>query len=273
VTPAVAVDRVSAGYGGRPALTEVTLSAAAGEWLGILGPNGSGKSTLLRCVAGLMPCDGRVALGGEDVTRLGRRELARRLALVVQTPILPTAMTVADYVLLGRTCHLPLLGGPAARDRKAVAAVLARLDLGELAARRLGTLSGGEAQRAVLARALAQEAAVLLLDEPTSALDIGHQQQVLELVDELRRERGLTVLAAMHDLTLAGQYADRVALLSAGRLVACGDPREVLTEDLIGEHYDASVQVIGGEDNRPAIVPKRRARPGTARRTEERRGP
>ena len=148
-------------------------------------------------------------------------------------------MTVAEYVLLGRTPHLGPLAKEGARDRDAAARALARLDLLPFADRRLGTLSGGEKQRVVVARALAQEARIVLLDEPTAALDIGHQQQALDLLDGLRAESGLTLVAAMHDLTLAAQYADRMVLLDAGRVVAEGRPHEVLTEALIAEHYGA----------------------------------
>jgi iron complex transport system ATP-binding protein len=266
VIPAVALERVSKDYGSVPALREVSLAVAQGEWLGLLGPNGSGKSTLLHCVARLVPFSGRVLLDGEDVARMVRRSLARRVALVAQKPVLPAAMTVADYVLLGRTAHLDLLARATPHDLALVRTAVERLDLGGLAGRRLGTLSGGETQRAVLARALAQEPRVLVLDEPTSALDVGHQQQVFELLDGLRRERGLTVIAAMHDLTLAAQYADRVALLSAGLLVASGAPGEVLTEDLVAEHYDASVTVIEGPDGQPIVVPSRRPGPRPAER-------
>jgi iron complex transport system ATP-binding protein len=255
---AITLERVSAGYGGDPALTEVSLSVATGEWLGLLGPNGSGKSTLLHCVMRLLPFGGRILVGDGDAAGMGRQVLSRSVALVAQKPVLPAAMPVADYVLLGRTCHLGPLARETAHDLSLVRAAIDRLDLTDLAGRRLGTLSGGETQRAVLARALAQEPRVILLDEPTSALDVGHQQQVFNLLDELRRERGLTVIAAMHDLTLAGQYADRVALLSSGRLVACGAPAEVLTQDLIAEHYDASVTVLAGPDGNPVVVPSRR---------------
>ena len=158
-------------------------------------------------------------------------------------------MTVAEYVLLGRTPHLGYLARDGDGDREAAAEALHRLDLDSFAGRRLGTLSGGEQQRAVLARALAHQAPVLLLDEPTASLDIGRSQEVLELVDELRREQGLTVVATMHELTLAGQYADRLLLLDRGRVVASGEPREVLTEELVARHYGASVriqQVAGG---------------------------
>lgn len=259
---AVRLERLSASYGGTPALQDVSLDIAPGEWLGLLGPNGSGKSTLLHCVMRLRPFAGRITIGGGDASQMGRQDLSRRVALVAQKPVLPAAMTVADYVLLGRTCHLSLLARETPHDLALVRSAIVRLDLDEFGARRLGTLSGGETQRAVLARALAQEPRVLLLDEPTSALDVGHQQQVLELLDELRRERGLTVIAAMHDLTLAGQYADRVALLSSGRLVASGRPAEVLTQDLIGEHYDASVTVLQGPDGTPVVVPSRTSHQG-----------
>jgi iron complex transport system ATP-binding protein len=165
-------------------------------------------------------------------------------------------MAVLDYVLLGRTPYIPALGRESAADVAIAHAVLARLDLDRFAARPLDTLSGGERQRAFLARALAQGATLLLLDEPTSALDIGHQQEVLDLVDELRAQHGFTVLATMHDLSIAGEYADRMVLLAEGRVVASGPPREVLTEELLSRHYGARVRVIEGEQG-PLIVPVR----------------
>ena len=143
-----------------------------------------------------------------------------------------------------------------ARDRDAAARALARLDLIPFLERRLGTLSGGEKQRVVVARALAQEASIVLLDEPTAALDIGHQQQALDLLDGLRAESGLTLVAAMHDLTLAAQYAERMLLLNAGRLVADGTPMDVLTEASIEQHYGAAIDVVP-VGNRIAIVPRR----------------
>ena len=156
----------------------------------------------------------------------------------------------------GRTPHLGPLARESAADRDAAWHALERLELEELAERPLGTLSGGERQRAVVARALAQEASIVLLDEPTAALDIGHQQQALELLDALRDRQGLTLVAAMHDLTLAAQYADRVLLLSRGRIVADGTPGEVLTEDALSEHYGATVRVVTVDD-RLAVLPTR----------------
>jgi iron complex transport system ATP-binding protein len=175
---------------------------------------------------------------------------------VVQLPTVPQGMAVLDYVLLGRTPYIAPLGRESAADLAATYAVLARLDLAGFADRQLATLSGGERQRVFLARALAQGATLLLLDEPTSALDIGHQQEVLELVDQLRRDHDLTVIATMHDLSIAGEYADRLVLLADGRVAAAGPPREVLTEELLAAHYRARVRVIDGEHG-PLVVPVR----------------
>jgi len=263
-TPVVGRD-LRVRLGGAPVLDGVDLTVAAGEWVAVIGPNGAGKSTLLRAVGGLLPVDGGLELFGTPITRLGRRDRARLVATVVQSPVVPAGIAVADYVLLGRTPYVPLLGRESAADLAVVDDVLARLDLTGFANRRLATLSGGERQRVLLARALAQGAPLLLLDEPTSALDIGHQQEVLELVDELRRDRGLTVLATMHDLSVAGEYADRLVLLAAGRTVAAGPPAEVLTEENLARYYRARVRVLPGAHG-PLVVPVRdRDVPGTDR--------
>jgi iron complex transport system ATP-binding protein len=169
-------------------------------------------------------------------------------------------VSVADYVSIGRTPYIPYLGTESADDRAVVAEVLARLDLAKLANRHVGALSGGESQRAVLARALAQRAEVLLLDEPTSALDVGHQQQVLELIDELRFEQGLTVVSALHDLTLAGQFAERLVLLDRGVVVSEGTATTVLTEDGIRRHYDARVKVVEHPGAGLSVIPVRSRR-------------
>jgi iron complex transport system ATP-binding protein len=252
----IVLDRVAVTLGGRAVVDGVTLAVDRGGWLMVIGPNGAGKSTLLRALAGLLAHSGTITLDGTEPRSLAARARARLLALVPQSPLLPADMTVAEYVLLGRTAHLGPLGRPGAGDRRAAAEAVDRLDLGGLAARRLEALSGGERQRAVLARAVAQAAPLLVLDEPTAALDVGRQQEVLEVVSELRAERGLTVVGAMHDLTLAGQYADELALLDGGRVVAHGRPGEVLTEELIGRHYRASVRVAALGPT-PAVVPAR----------------
>ncbi|MFD0823511.1 ABC transporter ATP-binding protein [Micromonospora zhanjiangensis] len=243
--------------GGVPVLAGVDLTVAAGEWVTVIGPNGAGKTTLLRVVGGLLTATaGSVALFGTPGGQLRRRERARVVATVAQSPVVPPGMTVFDYALLGRTPYIAPLGRESAADLTAVRGVLDLLYLARFADRALGTLSGGERQRVFLARALAQGATLLLLDEPTSALDIGHQQEVLELVDRLRREHGLTVLATMHDLSVAGEYADRLVLLDGGRVVAAGPPRAVLTEELLAVHYRARVRVINGGHG-PLVVPVR----------------
>jgi iron complex transport system ATP-binding protein len=166
-------------------------------------------------------------------------------------------MSVVDYVLLGRTPHRGALGAESRDDRAVVVEVLRQLDLVRFARRLLTTLSGGERQRVFLARALAQQSAVVLLDEPTAALDIGHQVDVLHLVDQLRRDLGLTVVSTLHDLTLAGRYPDTLVMLAEGRVVAVGAPRDVLTPELIERHYGTPVRVI--EDvSGLVVVPTRR---------------
>jgi iron complex transport system ATP-binding protein len=254
---AVALEHVSVSLGGASILRDVSVSVAPGEWVAVIGPNGAGKTTMLRAVASLVDYDGAISLLGDDVATLSRRERARRVAFVAQTPTMPPEMSVREYVLLGRTPYVGYLATEGRSDHEAVAAALERLELGSFASRRLASLSGGERQRAVLARALAQDAPLLLLDEPTSALDVGRQQQALEIVDELRVTEGLTVLSAMHDLTLAGQYADRLLLIDRGRLVADGPARVVLTRALISEHYRAEVRVVGDAESGLVVVPVR----------------
>ena len=187
---ALEIAGVTVRLGGKPVVDRVSATVAPGEWLALIGPNGAGKTTLLRAVARLLPFDGAILVEGRSITELGRSELSRAVAVVPQDPSIPPWMTVAEYVLLGRTPHLGTLAKEGQRDRDAAARALTRLDLLDLRERRLGTLSGGERQRAVVARALAQEAHIVLLDEPTAALDIGHQQQALELLDLLGRSRG-----------------------------------------------------------------------------------
>jgi iron complex transport system ATP-binding protein len=216
--------------GRRRVLDGVDFVVERGRWVSVVGPNGAGKTTLLHAIAGLVdPCAGRAELFGRDTRGLGVRERARHVALVPQNPIV-RAEEVLDL-----------------------------LDVHELAGRAVETLSGGERQRVLLARALLQDASVLLLDEPTTALDIGHQQEVLELVDSLRRQRSLAVVSALHDLTLAGFYADELVLLDAGRVVERGAATEVLTAEHVRRHFGANVRVLDGGDG-PVVVPYRVAR-------------
>ncbi|MBV8563274.1 MAG: ABC transporter ATP-binding protein [Actinobacteria bacterium] len=251
----IELDGVSVRFGDVEAVHDLSLAAEAGEWVALIGPNGAGKTSALRALAGLVPFSGEIRLDGSDARELGRRALARLVAFVPQKPETPPELTVAEYVLLGRTPHISYFGSEGRGDRESARHALRRLELEDFAERRLGSLSGGELQRAVLARALAQEAPVLLLDEPTTALDLGRQQLVLELVDSLRGD-GLTVVSTMHDLTLAGQYADRLLLLDRGRVVAEGAAAEVLSEANVGSHYGARVQVVE-QDGAVFVLPVR----------------
>jgi iron complex transport system ATP-binding protein len=258
-------------YGSSTALRGIDGSVSAGEWLGIIGPNGAGKTTLLSAIARLLPYSGSVTVCGRPADRLSRRELARLIAYVPQRPLLPPDMSVTDYVLLGRTAHIGYLRTETAGDRAVCAAAIGQLQLDGMAGRMLGAMSGGELQRVVLARALAQESPVLLLDEPTSALDLGHRMDALELIDEVRRERSLTVLSAIHDLTLAGQFADRLVLLADGRIAASGPARDVLREDVLAGQFGAGLQVLTLDGGEIAVISRRqpvqRELPTDAQRT------
>ena len=249
---------VTVEFDGVPVVSEFDLTVASGEWLALIGPNGAGKTSLLRAVARLVPFRGDIRLGDARAASIGARDHARLVAMLPQEPQMPAGMTVAQYTLLGRSPHIGYLGKEGVRDRRIVADILRRLSLDGLASRSVDHLSGGERQRAAIARALAQQAPVLLIDEPTTSLDIGRQQEVLELIDEIRRERELTVIAAMHELTLAGQYADRLALVVGGRLVAVGPAREILTRESISTHYGVEVTVIEMNGAGRAVVPVRR---------------
>ena len=246
----IAWDSVSVSFGSTRVLGPVSLEVGDGEWVGLIGPNGSGKSTMLKSAVGVVDLSGAVSVG----TQAPRPGLD--IAWMPQRPHLPDEMGVGDYVMLGRTPHLGYLAGEGSKDITTVKAALSQLDLTDLVHRPLSTLSGGEAQRAVLARALAQEAPVLLLDEPTASLDIGHAVDVLEVVDGLRRTQGLTVVTAVHDLTLAGRYADRLVLLGGGLIQAEGKPTEVLTEATLRAHYGADIRVVIESDG-PVVIPTR----------------
>ena len=254
--PALLAKDVTVRAGGRVIVDRVGLRVEAGEWLAVIGPNGAGKSTLLRAIAGVVDADGEIEIEGTPLSSLPVRRRAQLLAVVAQNPTIPEGIDVASYVALGRTPHRGVLGAPHPGDAATVAAALATLGITSLGGRIVDTLSGGERQRVLLARAIAQDTPVLLLDEPTTALDVGHQQEVLELVDRLRRERGLAVLMTIHDLTLAARYPDRLLLLVDGREQVTGTAAEVLTEAHLARFYDAQVSVLHLDDG-IVVVPRR----------------
>lgn len=252
------VEGVTVAVGARRLLDDVSFTAARGEWLSLLGPNGAGKTTLLATAAGLRDFTGKVAVAGMSPQRLAARRLARLVALVPQQPVIPAALTVAEYILLGRTAHLGYLDQETPADRAIVGRLLARLGLDGFGERDLPSLSGGELQRVVIGRALAQQAPLLLLDEPTASLDVGSQREVLDLVDDLRSELGITVVAALHDLTLAAQYGDRLLVLSGGVVAAEGAAADVLTSARMEKLYGTPVRLVRDDDRRLiGVVPLR----------------
>ena len=244
-------------YGKRTVVHAFSESVRSGEWLGLIGPNGAGKSSLLKAMVGVVASSGDVLVDGSSMSLRSRARKAALVAYVPQDPLLPADMSGFEYVLLGRAPYIGYFANESRHDRAMVADVLERLDLGEFADRKLGQLSGGERQRLVIARALATEAPILLLDEPTSALDIGHQQQALELVARLRNDHGLTVISAMHDLTLAGLYSDRLVLLHEGSVVASGAPAHVLRPETLAEFYGVRVTVHHEPDGTVVVIPRR----------------
>jgi iron complex transport system ATP-binding protein len=242
--PAVRLASVSAAYGARTALHELSLSVAPGEFLALTGPNGSGKTTLLRTVLGFLPpTGGTVEVLGTPVARLAPRERARRVAWVPQDEQARDDVPLEEYVLYGRYPHHGRLEGESAEERRLAHSILDAVGLTDLAGQGLLSISGGERQRATLARALVQSTPVLLLDEPTAHLDIAHQLDILGRVRDLSRARGVTVIAALHDLNLAVRFADRIVVLSRGRLVADGPATSVLSEELVARVWGISADL------------------------------
>ncbi len=239
------IQKLTVGYGRGTVLRDVSLSVAPGQILAVVGPNGAGKSTLVRAVSGVLPTEGgHITIDGRPLHALSPQERARCLAVVPQTRQLPGMFTVYQTILLGRTPYLGWLGQASAQDHAQVRWALERADLTHLATRKVGELSGGEQQRILLARALAQAAPVLLLDEPTTHLDLQHQSSLLNLLRELVAEGRMAALIVLHDLNLAGLYADRVALLVDGRLQAIGTPAEVLTGSNLTSVFQIPIDVI-----------------------------
>ncbi len=242
--PFLRIERVSFAYRDREVLRDVALEVPRGERLGLLGPTGSGKSTLVRLLSRVLrPSTGRITLAARELDSYSPRELARSIAVVPQETALDFPFSVLEVVLMGRAPHLGGFGFEGDHDVAAAERAMERTGVTELADRFFHELSGGEKQRVVIARALAQEPEVLLLDEPTTFLDIRHVVEIFELLCSLSVERRITLIVVLHDLNLAALYLDRLAFLKAGRVVACGNPDDVLNYKTIREVYDTDVYV------------------------------
>ncbi|WP_166242118.1 ABC transporter ATP-binding protein [Paenibacillus turpanensis] len=235
---AARIDGVSKRYGGAAVLQHISFEVKQGELLGIIGPNGSGKSTLLKVLSGVdQPDAGGVEVGGRPVAAYSRKELARYMSVLQQEPLPLSAFTVNEVVEMGRYPFQNWLGEDTPSGAHVVEQLLERLGLVVHADKRLSQLSGGERQRVALAKSLAQEPKLLLLDEPTTFLDIGYQVQMMDFVSEWQHERGLTVVAVLHELNIAAQYCDRLIMMNRGEIAAAGKPDEVLGEERIEEVY------------------------------------
>ncbi len=254
------LDDLSVDIAGRRIVSGIGLTVGDGEFAGLVGPNGSGKSTILKTIYRVhRPATGRVLLDGTDLLGLGHKEAARRLAVVTQESASEFDFTVREMVMIGRTPHKRSFERDTSTDHAVVDHAMERVGCQRLASRRFNTLSGGEKQLILIARALAQQADHLILDEPTNHLDIHNQVEILEVVTGL----GVTVLAALHDLSLAALFCSAIHVLRAGRIVAAGSPADVLTPETILHAYGADVLVIEHPDTgTPHLIP-RRIQPGT----------
>lgn len=250
------LEKAHLGYGELTVLYDVTLEVAPGEVLAVIGPNGVGKSTLVRVASGLLPpLSGRIGINGANLNQLSPSERARYVSVVPQATNLPPTFRAIDVVLMGRTPYLGWLETEDDKDRAVAREAMERTDTLELTDRPIGQLSGGEQQRLLIARALAQAAPIMLLDEPTAHLDLKHQDRVLGLVRDLSRNENLAVLMALHDLNLVSRFADRVVLLSDGVVRKLGEPQAVLQPGLLAEVYGIGIQVVPSPvDGKPLVL-------------------
>jgi iron complex transport system ATP-binding protein len=255
--PVLQIRSLCLNYGAVQALKDISLDVQRGEIVGVIGPNGAGKSTLIKVLSGVLKVSaGEVLINQRNVSSYSPSQRARALAVVPQARQLGGSFSVEQAVLLGRTAYLGFLGKPSPADLEKVHWAMEQTDVANLAERKLAEISGGEQQRVLLARALAQDTAVLLLDEPTNHLDLRYQVNLLKLIKKLVLQEGLSVLMAMHDLNQVSGIADRVALLSEGRLIALGTPDEVLTPGKILQAYQTEIETIAHPiTKKPMIFP------------------
>lgn len=254
---ALHVKDVSVGYGERTVLDTLNVDIKRGAVTSIVGPNGCGKSTLLRTMSRLLnPTKGEIVLDGKSIHDIPTRKLATQLGLLPQSPIAPDGIVVADLVGRGRTPHQGILGRWSQQDYDIVAEALETTGISDLAERSIDELSGGQRQRVWIAMALAQRTDTLLLDEPTTYLDVKHQLDVLDLLTELNRDRGTTIVMVLHDLNLAARYSDELVAVSGGKVFAHGHPREVITKENVKSVFGIdSVIITDPVSDQPAVMP------------------
>jgi iron complex transport system ATP-binding protein len=244
MSAAIEVKELNCAYDARPVLKGLTFAVERGSFFVVIGPNGSGKTTLMRVISGLVRFDAdELSILGRPLRSYGRKSLARRVALVPQMTTVVFPFTVVETVLMGRSPHLGMLGFEQDRDFEIARESMAFTRVEHLAQRKLDQLSGGELQRVFIARAVCQEPQIILLDEPTASLDLGHQVRVMDLMEQLKEERNVTVMMVSHDVNLAAMYGDRLLLLKEGRTVTLGKPREVLTFAQLEEAYGCTLVV------------------------------
>lgn len=262
-THVLTAEAVTFAYQGGPnVLRGVDLSAGAGKLLCLLGPNGSGKTTLLRCLLGrLRPQSGSIVLDGRALAQHSARTLARLMGYVAQSPSAAFAFTVHQIVLMGRFAHTGLLGMAGRKDLDVARQAMIMTETLDFAARTLDELSGGEAQRVMIARALAQQPSVLLLDEPTSHLDIRNQLLIYDMMQRLAHDWEMAVVCVSHDVNLAGRFADELVLIREGKVLAAGKPGEVIRQEILARAYDVRVDLISvpGEDVPMALARRDKA--------------
>jgi len=256
----LAVQGISFSYGRRRVLDRLSLKSQGSEFLAVVGPNGSGKTTLFRCITGFLQLgQGRVLVGGREIGQYARKDLARRIAVVPQISRSHFGFTCQDVVATGRIPYLDWLSGEHRSDRAAVEEAMRETDVWGLRGRLFSRISGGEQQRVIVARALAQEPEILLLDEPTAHLDIAGQIEVMSLIRSLADRRSLLAVAAIHDINLAAQYCQRAALLNNGSIESIGGPGEVFTEENIERAFGFRPRIeVDGETGLPYLIPVRR---------------
>ncbi len=241
----VQANRLAVGYDKSNVLTGVDIEIGAGEMVGVIGSNGSGKSTLLKTMARLLkPHHGAVHLDGKSIRDMSPPEMARRMASLPQAPGSPAGLTVRELVGYGRYPHVPWLKRLGPADHRVIDRALRECRVEALAHREMSTLSGGERQRAWLAMALAQEPKVMLLDEPVTFLDIAHQLEVMELITQLNRERGITVIMVLHDLNLASRHCERLIVIKEGRVAYDGPTEEIICPDVLREVFGVEVYIV-----------------------------